>query len=89
MGKGGRGADVAEEVAGDDRHQDGDPAHRRRARLQGVVRRPVDADLLADPPADQPAEQDRRPEPGNEDRDRPGGEKRDHCEAALVAGDAG
>jgi len=36
--------------------------------FQCVVGRPVDADLLADPPADEPAQQYRRPEAGHQDR---------------------
>jgi hypothetical protein len=62
------GADVAQEVAGHHRDKDGDAAHRRGAGLQCVVGRPVDADLLADPPADEPAQQYRRPEAGHQDR---------------------
>ena len=46
--------------------------------LHRVVGGPVDAYLLADPPADQPAQQYRRPETGHQDRHRARGQERDH-----------
>ena len=79
-----RSPDVPEEVAGDDRDQDGDTAHRRRAGLEGVMRGPVDADLLADPPTDEPAQQYRRPEARHQDRHRTGGKQRDHPPAPAT-----
>ena len=42
------GADVADGVADDDRADDGDAAHGRRARLGAVRGGPVLADVLAD-----------------------------------------
>src|SRR5208283_1089955 len=71
--RGGR-ADMAEEVARDHGTQHGDAAHGRRPGLERVMSGTVDAYLLADPPADQPAQQYRGPEAGHEDRHGAGGE---------------
>src|ERR1019366_10109109 len=76
---------MTEEVAGHYREQDGDASHRRGARLQGVVSRPVDADLLADPPADEPTEQYRGSKARHEDRNGTRGQKGDHLPAPSRA----
>ena len=72
--------DVREEVADHGRDHDRDAAHRRRAGLGDVrvLDRAVVADLLADAPHAQPADQERREEERHEERRAAGHEHRDH-----------